>query len=142
MKLFKQFKLVRIIFYFSIGVGYLSLAIMPMCSIAHWLAPGHIKILQNLSFDSREKIIIVLAAVGAALAVGKLLAGDEKITLRLLTGRVIIGAGLSVAAAAALAMWPDLPEVALIGIGAALGILGQAFLESVVRRWLIRKNRA
>lgn len=140
MKLLSRSNCVRIILYFCVGMGYFSLAIMPMCSIAHWLSPTHIKSLSEINSDPREQILLMLAAIGAVLAVGKVLAGGEKITLRLMIGRVIIGAGLSVAAAAALAMWPDLSEVALIGIGSTFGILGQAFLEAIVRRWLDQRD--
>ncbi len=140
MKSFNRSNCVRIILYFCVGMSFFSLAILPMCSIANWIAPAHIKPLPEISTDSREQILLMLAAVGAVIAVGKMLAGGGKITLRLMIGRVIIGAGLSVAAAAALAMWPDLPGVALIGIGSAFGILGQAFLEGIVRRWLDQKD--
>ncbi len=88
-----------------------------------------------MQFKSEDKTIIELATVGAAIAFGKLLAGGEKITLRLLAGRVIIGAALSTAAGAALAMIPNLPNIALIGLGSALGISGQSLLELLVQRW-------
>jgi len=61
-------------------------------------------------------------------------AGGEKITVRLFAGRVIVGAALSTAACAALAVVPDLPQLALVGIGSALGISGQSFLEMLVQR--------
>lgn len=77
-----------------------------------------------------------LVITGIVVALGKLLLGGEPITWRLVLGRMIIGAGLSVAAAAALLWQPALPPLGLVGIGAALGILGQHLIERVVQIWL------
>ncbi|EBX5792323.1 holin, partial [Salmonella enterica subsp. enterica serovar Tennessee] len=43
-----------------------------------------------------EKGFIALVVMGGLIALGKLLNSDEPITLRLVAGRVIVGAGLSV----------------------------------------------
>ncbi len=86
--------------------------------------------------DTESKSLIELALIGALIALGKLLAGGEKLTLRLCAGRVIIGAALSMVAGAALAMIPDLSVTALIGLGSALGICGQSVLEAGVQRWI------
>ncbi|RNM50610.1 holin, partial [Salmonella enterica] len=48
-----------------------------------------------------EKGFIALAVMGAMIALGKLLNSDEPITLRLVTGRVIVGSGLSLIAGVA-----------------------------------------
>ncbi len=141
MKLPRKYSVLRILFYSCFGAIYLGITSLLVHGIANWLAPTHqVKIEQSsMRLDPNEKILLVLAAVGAMIAVGKLLAGGDKVTLRLMVGRIIIGAGLSVAAAATLAMQPNLSEAALIGIGAAIGILGQAFLESILQRWLSRQ---
>lgn len=91
-----------------------------------------------MPLDSDDKTLLTLASTGVALAFGKLLVGSEKVTGRRLLGRLILGAGLSVAAAAALLMMPNLPSIALVGLGATLGILGQSCLERLVRDWLGR----
>ena len=87
-----------------------------------------------MRLNSNDKTLITLASVGAAIAFGKLLVGGEKVTLRLIAGRLIIGAGLSMAAATALMMVPNVPPIALVGLGSALGILGQSFLEKLAQR--------
>ncbi len=89
----------------------------------------------GLQFDGNTQTLLTLAGVGAAMAFGKLLAGGERVTLRLLIGRLIIGAGLSTAAATALMMIPNVSPAALVGLGSALGILGQSFLERLVQRY-------
>ena len=95
-----------------------------------------------MKFDPNDKTLCGLAGLGAVIAVGKLLVGGQRLTLRLMIGRVIIGAALSMAAGAALALLPDLPQIALIGLGSTLGISGQAFLELLVQRWLDKRNRS
>ncbi|GAM52740.1 phage holin [bacterium endosymbiont of Mortierella elongata FMR23-6] len=80
--------------------------------------------------------------MGAAIGIGQLLSGGEKITARLIIGRMIVGAGLSVAASSALTLLPELPAIAITGLGAALGILGQSYLEWAVQRWLGKHNHA
>jgi hypothetical protein len=89
-----------------------------------------------MHLDHDDRTLLELATIGAAIALGKLLLGGEKITLRLLFGRVIVGAGLSLAAATALAMIPQLSPLTLVGIGSAFGIAGQALLEKLIQRWL------
>ncbi len=78
--------------------------------------------------------------MGATIAIGKLLTGGEKITARLIIGRMIVGAGLSVAASSALMLLPELPAIAITGLGAAFGILGQSYLELAVQRWFGKRS--
>ncbi len=94
-----------------------------------------VEALSGMYFDENGKTLLTLAGVGAAIAFGKWLAGGERVTLRLIIGRLMIGAGLSTAAATALMMVPNAPLAALVGLGSALGILGQSFLERLVRRY-------
>jgi hypothetical protein len=100
-----------------------------------WQRRLGIETLGSMHLDSNDKTLLTLAGVGAAMAFGKLLAGGERVTLRLIVGRLIIGAGLSMAAATALMMIPNVSPAALIGLGSALGILGQSFLERLVQRY-------
>ncbi|GAM51540.1 phage holin family 2 [bacterium endosymbiont of Mortierella elongata FMR23-6] len=87
-------------------------------------------------------MLAILATMGAVLGIGKLLDGGEKITARLIIGRMIVGAGLSVAASSVLTLLPELPAIAITGLGAAFGILGQSYLELAVQRWLGKRNHA
>ncbi|BBE09477.1 Putative Holin [Mycoavidus cysteinexigens] len=84
--------------------------------------------------------VATLAAMGAVIGFGQLLTGGEKITARLIIGRMIVGAGLSVAASSILMLLPELSPIAVTGLGAALGILGQSYLELAVQRWLGKRS--
>jgi hypothetical protein len=86
--------------------------------------------------QEHEKSLYTLLVMGALIALGKVLASDEKITFRLITGRVILGSAISVAAGAALVQFPDISPVAINGLGAGLGILGYQFCELWLRRRL------
>ncbi|WP_347467498.1 holin [Burkholderia stagnalis] len=81
-----------------------------------------------------------LAAIGGAIAFGKLMAEPERPKLRIIIGRTIVGSGLSVAAGAALTLFPDLTPLAVTGIGACFGILGQQFLEVLAMRAVNRRQ--
>ena len=56
--------------------------------------------------QEHEKSLYTLLIMGALIALGKVLASDEKITLRLLAGRVILGSAISVAACDSLVQFP------------------------------------
>jgi Phage holin family 2 len=84
--------------------------------------------------QEHEKAIISLGVIGALLALGKILASDEPINVRLFIGRVILGSGTSMAAAAALVWVPGLTPLAINGLGAALGIAGYQAVEVWLRR--------
>lgn len=85
--------------------------------------------------QEHEKGLIYLLALGALIAVGKLLSGNEFLTARLIIGRALLGSATSTVAGVALLQFPSLPLPALIGIGSALGIIGAQYLEA----WLKRK---
>ncbi|MBD9643608.1 phage holin family protein [Pantoea sp. PNT02] len=86
--------------------------------------------------QEHEKSLYTLLVMGALIALGKVLASDEKITPRLVIGRVILGSAISTAAGAALIQFPDISPVAINGLGAGLGILGYQFCELWLRRRL------
>lgn len=77
---------------------------------------------------------LLFAAMGAALGIGALMASNQPISARLLVGRAISTAGVSVAAGAVLLWFPDLPQLGRIGVAAALGVLGAAGLERILMR--------
>lgn len=86
--------------------------------------------------QDHEKTLMQLLLIGAVIALGKVLASNEKITPRLIVGRVILGSAISVAAGAALVQFPDMSPLAVNGVGAGLGILGYQFCEMWLRRRL------
>lgn len=84
--------------------------------------------------QEHEKSFYMLVLMGAVIALGKLLASSEPITPRLVIGRIILGSALTVAAGAALYFVPELPMLAVMGIGSAMGIAGQQGVEAWLRR--------
>ncbi|MFV9685485.1 phage holin family protein [Pantoea sp. KXB45] len=86
--------------------------------------------------QDHEKTLMQLLVLGGIIALGKVLASNEKITPRLIAGRVILGSAISVAAGAALVQFPDMSPLAVNGVGAGLGILGYQFCEMWLRRRL------
>lgn len=91
--------------------------------------------------QDHEKTLMQLLLIGAVIALGKVLASNEKITPRLIAGRVILGSAISVAAGAALVQFPDMSPLAVNGVGAGLGILGYQFCEMWLRRRLGGDNK-
>jgi hypothetical protein len=87
---------------------------------------------------SLGETIAVLVTVGVFTALGKLLASNEKLTWRLVFGRAIVSAALSLAAGAMLAFIPGLSTLALVGLACASAVLGEQFLE----KWLSSKTGA
>ncbi|MFB1115627.1 phage holin family protein [Dickeya dadantii] len=90
--------------------------------------------------NESEKSIITLFIIGVLIAVGKVLAGSEPITLRLFVGRVLLGGFVSMMAGAALVQFPTLSPLAINGIGAALGIAGYQTIELLIQRRAARQN--
>lgn len=83
---------------------------------------------------SPETIVGGLAAVGALVGIGQLLASKEPLTLRIVLGRALSSAGLGAASAAVLVFLPDLPLVAQFGLAATLASLGTSALERLFQR--------
>lgn len=78
---------------------------------------------------------LVLALIGAAIALGKLLSGNEPLTWRAAIGRTILGSATSLVAGVALLHIPHLHPLALLGLGSALGIAGAQAVEAMIRRF-------
>lgn len=83
-----------------------------------------------------SKLLGTLAAVGAAIGLGQLLASEEKLTARIVVGRALSSAGLGAASAAILVWFPDLPLAAQCGVAAATASLGTSGLERLFQRML------
>jgi hypothetical protein len=74
--------------------------------------------------------------IGAVIGLGQLMASTERITVRTVLGRMILGSAVAPIAGIALLQFENMPEVAVIGIACALGILGSAIIEEFLKRWL------
>jgi hypothetical protein len=84
--------------------------------------------------QEHERNLYMLAILGAMVGLGKLLASDEHITVRLVLARAMMGSATSMVAGVALIQFPDLNPVALLGLGSALGIVGAQALEAYFKR--------
>lgn len=81
-----------------------------------------------------EKSLWTLIAMGAVIGVGKLLASDEKLSIRLVVGRTVLGSATSMLAGVVLLQFPDIHHLALLGIASGLGILGSQTIEVLLKR--------
>ena len=84
--------------------------------------------------EQYEKNGLTLIVIGALIGLGKLLASNEELTIRLIIGRTILGSGASLLAGVLLLQIPDLDPLALVGLGSMLGIVGSTALESIIKR--------
>ncbi|HDL7822537.1 TPA: holin [Yersinia enterocolitica] len=84
------------------------------------------------------RIVLMLGGIGAVISLAKVLVGNEAITLRLIVGRTILGSGTSLLAGMALIHFPDIHILALVGVAAALGIMGSSVIEMALTRLLNR----
>ncbi|TNL09935.1 holin [Kosakonia cowanii] len=84
--------------------------------------------------QEHEKSLYSLLAIGALIAIAKVLASNDPITPRLFVSRVILGSLVSVVAGAILIQIPDASPLAIQGLGAGLGIAGYQAVEMYLRR--------
>ncbi|MDN7671355.1 holin [Burkholderia oklahomensis] len=84
--------------------------------------------------QEHDKTILELVIMGGLIGVAKVLVGSEQLTFRLVAGRAMLGSATSMVAGIALLQIPDLPPMALLGIGSALGIVGSQYVEVLLRR--------
>ncbi|KVD35416.1 holin [Burkholderia ubonensis] len=84
--------------------------------------------------QDHEKTILELSIMGALIGIAKLLVSSEQLTFRVIIGRALLGSATSMVAGVVLLQIPELPPLALLGIGSALGIVGSQYLEILLRR--------
>lgn len=83
---------------------------------------------------SEKATIGLLVVTGIILSFGQMLLSKEELTVRIAIGRAIVSGGLGAAAGAFLALFPELPQTALVGIACVLVSLGTSSLERILRR--------
>lgn len=84
--------------------------------------------------NGETSLLAKLLLIGAVIGLGQLMVSNEQITTRLLVGRMILGSAVAPLAAIPLLKFPDMPELVVIGLACALGILGSAFIEAGLKR--------
>ncbi|RQQ30532.1 phage holin family protein [Burkholderia stagnalis] len=84
--------------------------------------------------QDHEKTILELIIMGALIGIAKLLVSSEQLTFRVIVGRALLGSATSMVAGIVLLQIPDLPPLALLGIGSAFGIIGSQYIEILLRR--------
>lgn len=89
--------------------------------------------------NGESSLLAWLIGTGGVIALGKLLASSEPITLRLALGRIILGSAVSSVAGLILLHFDDVHDLAIIGLASALGIAGHTALEAAIKYWLKNK---
>lgn len=84
--------------------------------------------------ENPEGFLAILAGIGAAVGLGKLMAADDPITARLFIGRALVSAGLGAAAGAVIYLVPDAHPVLLYGAAAGLASMGTSTLEFILKK--------
>jgi len=74
--------------------------------------------------------------MGALIGVAKLLVSSEQLTFRVIVGRALLGSATSIMAGVVLVRIPNMDPMALLGVGSALGIVGQQYIEKLLRKRL------
>lgn len=77
-----------------------------------------------------------MAMLGVMVSLGRDLQKAQPDPARVIVGRAVTTGGLSLAAGSLLAIVPDLPFLALLGLAAGLASLGAGFLERALLTWL------
>ncbi|WP_422527655.1 holin [Serratia fonticola] len=88
-----------------------------------------------------ESTFLKILLIGAIIGLGKVLADDTKLTVKLVLGRMVLGSAVSLIAGVILIQFPDIDELALVGIASALGILGHTAIESLLKYYLLNKAK-
>lgn len=86
--------------------------------------------------DNSYTTLGIAAAVGFTIAIGKVLAADEHITVKKAIGRGILTAGLAVAGFALLAFIPGLGIEGKVGVSALMASMGATGAELLFKRVL------
>lgn len=83
-----------------------------------------------------ESTLLKLLLIGAIIGLGKVLADEARLTVKLVLGRMVLGSAVSLMAGLLLIRFPDIDELALVAAASALGILGHTVIESMLKRYI------
>jgi hypothetical protein len=78
------------------------------------------------------EVLALIVVTGALIGLGQLLASTEKLTSRIVIGRMLSSGGLALCAASVLQYYPNIDPLALAGIAAVFASLGTSALERII----------
>ena len=92
----------------------------------------------QVATEWREAIAqaLLFGVIGVVTGLGQLMVSKEELTWRIIVGRCLSTAGISVAAGVILLAFPTISPLAQIGVAAALASLGTSGLERLIQRVL------
>ena len=85
---------------------------------------------------SPMEALLSMTITGVLIGLGQLLGSSERLTLRVVVGRALSSAGLSLVAGVSLIQIPDMPLIPLIGLSALIASLGTSALEGILQKYL------
>lgn len=80
-------------------------------------------------------IPLLLAFIGALIALGKGLISEPPLTSRVLVGLALLGAATSAIAGGMLHFVPNLSPPAIIALGCSMGLVGHVFIENSLKQF-------
>lgn len=86
--------------------------------------------------ENPEGFLAILAGIGAAIGIGKLMAAEDPITPRLVIGRALASAGIGAAAGSIVYLVPSAGPILLYGLAAGLASIGTSTLEYILKKKL------
>ncbi|HBZ2602588.1 TPA: hypothetical protein MG505_13795 [Klebsiella pneumoniae] len=86
-------------------------------------------------------LLLLLFGVGAAVELARVLNSDEQITMRLIVSRMLAGAVTAVLALLAKFKHPDIEDLAVVGLGAAVAVVGYTALQPALKKLLKALSR-
>lgn len=81
-------------------------------------------------------LVLLLFFIGAALELARLLNSDDEITSRLAVGRMLAGAITAMLALLIKVKSPDIEDLAVVGLGAAVAAVGYTAVQPTLKRVL------
>ncbi|HDT4622783.1 TPA: holin [Klebsiella oxytoca] len=81
-------------------------------------------------------LVLLLFFIGAALELARLLNSDDGITLRLAVGRMLAGAITAMLALLIKVKSPEIEDLAVVGLGAAVAAVGYTAVQPTLKRVL------
>jgi len=85
---------------------------------------------------SPVEMLLSMTVTGTIVGLGQLLGSHERLTLRVVMGRALSSAGLSLVAGVSLIQIPDMPLIPLVGLSALFASLGTSALEGLLQKYL------